>query len=42
MEEDKVTALKLAIQEGLDSDIAGDFDFDEHLKELKENLLKNG
>lgn len=34
-EENKVIALKEAIQEGIDSGIADDFNPQEHLKELK-------
>lgn len=34
-EESKVMALRAAIQEGIDSGIAHDFDPDKHLKELK-------
>ncbi len=40
-EENKLTALKHAIQEGLDSPIVEDFDFNEHLKELKARVIKN-
>lgn len=40
-EENKTTALKLAIQEGLDSPIIEDFDFDEHLKKLKARVVEN-
>lgn len=36
-EESKVAALKKAIQEGLDSPLVEDFDFEEHLKQLKAN-----
>jgi antitoxin ParD1/3/4 len=35
-EENRVIALKNAIQEGIDSGIAEDFDPDTHLKELKD------
>ncbi len=41
-EESKVTALKNAIQEGIDSGIAHDFDPDKHLLELKARRKKNG
>ncbi|WP_203296724.1 type II toxin-antitoxin system ParD family antitoxin [Luteirhabdus pelagi] len=41
-EESKVIALKNAIQEGIDSGIAHDFDPDMHLKKLKERRKKNG
>lgn len=34
-EENKAIALKEAIQEGIDSGIAQDFDPEEHLEELK-------
>ncbi len=41
-EENKVIALKNAIQEGLNSPRVEDFDFDSHLNELKEERKKNG
>lgn len=41
-EESKVIALKNAIQEGIDSGIAKDFDPKVHLQELKERRKKNG
>ena len=41
-EESKVTALKAAIQKGLDSPRVENFDFDDHLKELKAKKNKNG
>lgn len=41
-EENKMSALKSAIQEGLDSPIVEDFDFDKHLLELKARTIKNG
>ncbi|MCL4164284.1 UNVERIFIED_CONTAM: hypothetical protein GTU68_011828 [Idotea baltica] len=43
-EEQKFHALKLAIQEGIDSGIAEDFDPAEHLRKLKaqRNSAKNG
>lgn len=41
-EESKLTALKNAIQEGLDSPRVEDFDFDEHLARLKSEKRKNG
>ncbi len=40
-EENKVIALKDAIQEGIDSGTATDFDPEEHLANLKENRKKN-
>lgn len=40
-EESKVIALKNAIQEGIDSGIAEDFDFKEHLKTLKAKKKAN-
>ncbi len=42
IEESKVIALKLAIQEGLDSPLVEDFDFEENLKRLKAEKAKNG
>ena len=41
-EESKVVALRNAIQEGIDSGIAHDFDPDKHLQELKAKRKKNG
>jgi antitoxin ParD1/3/4 len=41
-EESKATALKQAIQKGLESPRVEDFDFDEHLKQLKSAKSKNG
>ncbi|MGB5941343.1 MAG: type II toxin-antitoxin system ParD family antitoxin [Leeuwenhoekiella sp.] len=41
-EEDKVTALKKAIQEGLDSGIAHDFDPNKHLESLKAKMRSDG
>lgn len=41
-EESKVIALRNAIQEGIDSGIAHDFDPDKHLQELKAKRKKNG
>ena len=41
-EEDKVTALKKAIQEGLDSPRVENFDFEENLKRLKAQKQLNG
>lgn len=40
-EESKAIALKNAIQEGLNSPVVEDFDFDEHLKSLKSKRLEN-
>jgi len=40
--ENKVQALKNAIQEGIDSGINEDFDADEFLKELKARKNNNG
>lgn len=40
--ENKVQALKNAIQEGMDSGINEDFDADEFLKELKARKRSNG
>lgn len=40
-EENKMLVLKQAIQEGIDSGIAHDFDPQSHLKELKANKDKN-
>lgn len=39
-EESKVIALRNAIQEGVDSGIAHDFDPDEHLKRVKSQTKK--
>ena len=41
-EESKVIALRNAIQEGIDSGIAHDFDPDKHLQELKARRKNNG
>ncbi len=41
-EESKVIALKNAIQEGIDSGIAHDFEPESHLKSLKEKRQQNG
>lgn len=41
-EESKVIALRNAIQEGIDSGIAHDFDPKKNLEELKAKHLKNG
>ncbi|MEM1338076.1 MAG: type II toxin-antitoxin system ParD family antitoxin [Bacteroidota bacterium] len=41
-EESKAIALKNAIQEGIDSGIAHDFDWEDHLKELKAAKHSNG
>lgn len=41
-EESKVTALKNAIQEGIDSGIAYDFDSQKHLESLKAKKRLNG
>lgn len=41
-EESKVIALKNAIQEGIDSGIAYDFDPEKHLQELKARRKNNG
>jgi antitoxin ParD1/3/4 len=40
-EENKVIALRKAIQEGIDSGIAHDFDFDENLQKLKASKRQN-
>ncbi len=40
-EESKILALKTAIQEGIDSGIAHDFDPKKHLKELKARKKSN-
>ena len=41
-EESKAQALRNAIQEGIDSEIVENFDFDENLKKLKARKRKNG
>ena len=41
-EENKVTALRNAIQEGIDSGMALDFDPEKHLQELKARHKNNG
>ncbi len=41
-EENKVVALRRAIQEGLDSGIAHDFDAKTNLQELKSRIKNNG
>ena len=41
-EEDKVAALKQAIQEGIDSGITEDFEPEQFLKELKAQISTNG
>ncbi len=41
-EESKVIALRNAIQEGIDSGIAHDFDPEKHLQELKARRRNNG
>ena len=41
-EENKLQALKHAIQEGIDSGIAHDFDPQRHLESLKAKRRKNG
>lgn len=41
-EEKRVIALKAAIQKGLDSPRVENFDFDQHLKSLIANRVKNG
>ena len=41
-EESKVIALRNAIQEGLNSPIVENFDFEENLKKLKSEKLNNG
>ncbi len=41
-EESKTIALRTAIQEGLNSPIVEDFDFNENLKRLKAEKRKNG
>lgn len=41
-EEGKIITLRNAIQEGIDSGIAHDFDPDKHLQELKARRKNNG
>ena len=41
-EENRVKALRTAIQEGIDSGIAHDFDHKKHLESLKANKRSNG
>ncbi len=41
-EENKAIALRTAIQEGIDSGIANDFDPKSHLEKLKANKQMNG
>ncbi len=41
-EENKVIALRAAIQKGIDSGTAYDFDPEKHLQELKEKKRNNG
>ena len=41
-EESKILALRNAIQVGIDSGIANDFDADKHLQELKARRKSNG
>ena len=41
-EENKVIALRAAIQEGIESGIASDFNPESHLKNLKANNVLNG
>lgn len=41
-EESKAIALRNAIQEGIDSGIAHDFDSEKHLRELKSRHQKDG
>ena len=41
-EESKAIALRNAIQEGLNSPLVEDFDFDQNLKKLKAEKRKNG
>lgn len=41
-EENRIKALKNAIQEGLDSGIAHDFDTERHLESLKSQRRRNG
>lgn len=41
-EESKIVALRNAIQEGINSPLVEDFDFEENLKSLKAERRKNG
>ena len=41
-EETKVIALRNAVQEGLNTSLVEDFDFDENMKNLKSEKRKNG
>ena len=41
-EESKIIALRNAIQEGMNSPLINNFDFDENLKKLKAEKRKNG
>ena len=41
-EENKITALKNAVQEGIDSGVAKDFNPKKHLEKLKAQKQKNG
>ncbi|MEM8764175.1 MAG: type II toxin-antitoxin system ParD family antitoxin [Bacteroidota bacterium] len=41
-EENKAVALKKAIQEGMNSPLVEDFDFEENLRRLKAERKKNG
>tara|TARA_R110000868_G_scaffold30724_7_gene113346 strand:- start:652 stop:900 length:249 start_codon:yes stop_codon:yes gene_type:complete len=41
-EETKLIALRNAVQEGLNTSLVEDFDFDENLKNLKSEKRKNG
>jgi len=41
-EESKIIALRNAIQEGMNSPLVENFDFDENLKNLKSEKRKNG
>ena len=41
-EENKAIALRNAIQEGLNSPLVEEFDFDKNLKKLKIEKIKNG
>ena len=41
-EENKIQFLKNALQEGIDSGIAQDFDAETHLKNIKSKLKNNG
>lgn len=42
IEENKIMALRNAIQQGIDSGIAHDFDPDKHLQQLKAKRKSNG